>query len=129
MAVVIDTEVQDPGSIVMADDGKGSQVNIPTVLISREDGQLILEYLSQGEIVLSVSFQVEIRQTSDLQLWIDITDHKNFVFLRGLQPFFQKIQNHGILQTIQSFQTSGMLLENVPMNVRKAIVFMGESIA
>jgi hypothetical protein len=33
---------------------------------------------------------------------LDITDHKNFIFLRKLQPFYQKIRDHGITSPTQS---------------------------
>ncbi len=39
----------------MKDDGKGHFVTIPTVLINKEDGQKILEYINQHPII-SVSF-------------------------------------------------------------------------
>jgi len=32
---------------------------------------------------------------SDLTIWIDITEHKNFIFLRNLQPYYNKIKDHG----------------------------------
>lgn len=39
----------------MVDDGQGFQVKIPTILISREDGEIIIEYIKQ-KVVLSVKF-------------------------------------------------------------------------
>jgi hypothetical protein len=50
----------------MKDDGKGHQVKIPTVLISLEDGLILVEALKQGGVVLSVTFQVETRSASSL---------------------------------------------------------------
>jgi len=38
----MDNRVEDAGSLVMVDDGRGNQVSIPTILISKEDGQKIL---------------------------------------------------------------------------------------
>jgi hypothetical protein len=40
---------------------------------------------------------VPVRSESELQLWIDISDRKNFVFLRSLQPYFEMISSHGML--------------------------------
>lgn len=45
MAIIMDSEVENPGRIVMVDDGKGNQVHIPTILISKEDGETILTFL------------------------------------------------------------------------------------
>jgi PA domain len=100
LAVVIDNSVEDPGQVIMMDDGKGAQVSIPTVLIGEEDGLALLEFFKQGGVVMSVTFQVPVRSVADLQLWLDITDHKNFIFLRKLQPFYEKIRTHGITYLI-----------------------------
>lgn len=35
------------------------------------------------------------RQRADLQIWIDIAEHQNFVFLRNLKPYYDKIKSHG----------------------------------
>ena len=46
LAIIMDNKKnEDPGSIVMVDDGRGSQVHIPTILISYEDGLEILKIL------------------------------------------------------------------------------------
>jgi hypothetical protein len=38
----MDNQVEDPGSVVMVDDGRANLVTIPTILISQEDGEKIL---------------------------------------------------------------------------------------
>ena len=43
MVVVDNKETEDVDSIVMADDGKGSSVHIPTFLIGYEDGLMLKE--------------------------------------------------------------------------------------
>ena len=70
------TKNEDPGSIVMVDDGRGSQVHIPTILISYEDGLEILKVLQQNtnktSVALSIEFQLQKKEKSDLTLWLDI---------------------------------------------------------
>lgn len=62
LALIMDSEQEeDPGSIVMVDDGRGSQVHIPTILIGYEDGQQIFKALRSSSVVLSVSFEWHIR--------------------------------------------------------------------
>lgn len=38
LAIIADNQDENPGSIIMVDDGKGPQVKIPTILISHEVG-------------------------------------------------------------------------------------------
>lgn len=40
----------------MVDDGKGMQVKIPTVLIGKEDGDKLLEFVEGDGVVISVGF-------------------------------------------------------------------------
>ena len=76
LAMIMDSKKnEDPGSIVMVDDGRGSQVHIPTVLISFEDGSEILKSLRSGTVVMSVSFELVKKEKSDLTIWLDIAEH------------------------------------------------------
>jgi hypothetical protein len=85
----------------MVDDGRGFQVTIPSILISHEDGQLILNALEGTKVVAVVSFDVVVQSVATLQIWTDISQHSNFVFLRNFLPYFNKIKNHGTYQFIQ----------------------------
>lgn len=42
MSIIIDNIPENPSRIIMIDDGHGSQIHIPTVLISFDDGHKIL---------------------------------------------------------------------------------------
>ncbi len=42
MSIIMDNIEENPSRIIMIDDGHGSQIHIPTVLISLEDGTKIL---------------------------------------------------------------------------------------
>jgi len=94
LAVIIDNVVEESESIVMKDDGKGHFVTIPTVLIGREDGLKILDYISQSPIIM-VSFELKVASRSDVTLWVDVLDHKNYIFLRNFQPYFKRIAEDG----------------------------------
>ena len=54
-----------------------------------------MKTLRNFSVVVSVSFEIPVRKFSDMQIWIDITDHNNFIFLRNLKPYFEKIKSHG----------------------------------
>lgn len=90
MAIIIDNVVEESEKIVMKDDGKGHFVTIPTVLISREDGLKILDYVGQNPIIM-VSFDLKVTTRSNVSLWIDVLDHKNYIFLRNFHSYFKKI--------------------------------------
>lgn len=116
----MDNISEDPNHIIMIDDGRGSQVHIPTLLINFEDGQEILNSLSSGRpVVVSVSFDIVVREKAELTLWLDITDHKNFIFLRNLRPYYNKIKEHGNSPPIQWTSPSPIQLSTVLVVLRQ----------
>ena len=50
MLVSDDTEGEDPKYLVMADDGKGGSVRIPSMLISSSNGQKLKESIHEYEL-------------------------------------------------------------------------------
>ena len=57
----MDSRDENPGSIIMIDDGRGAQVHIPTILISLKDGEQILNALKKSSVVVSASFEITVR--------------------------------------------------------------------
>lgn len=45
MALLIDDRDENENFVLMVDDGFGNEINIPTIMISKLDGQKILKYL------------------------------------------------------------------------------------
>lgn len=45
VGIVIDNSEEDIRSIVMSDDGTGAGIRIPSMLISKEDGDKLLDFL------------------------------------------------------------------------------------
>ena len=46
LAIIIDNETEDVNSFEMVDDGSGAGLRIPSMLISKEDGQRITEFFA-----------------------------------------------------------------------------------
>jgi hypothetical protein len=76
----------------MIDDGHGSQIHIPTVLISFKDGKKILETMQNETVSMSMKFDTNKSDKVAVNMYLDITDRNNFIFLRKLQPLFEKIK-------------------------------------
>jgi hypothetical protein len=45
VGVVIDDEKENPKDIIMSDDGSGAGIRIPSMLISKKDGDKLLDFL------------------------------------------------------------------------------------
>lgn len=64
VAMIIDNKDEDISRVVMADDGRGQELTIPGVLISKEDGEILTNFYIQNpdrarEIILEVDFEME----------------------------------------------------------------------
>lgn len=50
VGIVIDNEEkEDPDSIIMSDDGSGAGIRIPSMIISKADGDKLLDFLKQAD--------------------------------------------------------------------------------
>lgn len=47
-------------------------------------------------VSMSVTFQTNKADKVAINMFLDITDRSNFIFLRKLQPLFEKIKSYGI---------------------------------
>jgi hypothetical protein len=67
VALIVNNNDADPTSVIMRDDGTGSDIMIPLVLISKKDGEILKEYYNNNKknpdalrkLVLDVDFQIE----------------------------------------------------------------------
>lgn len=48
VAVIIEDREEEIDDIVMSDDGTGGGIKIPSILISKRDGQMLLDFLMKG---------------------------------------------------------------------------------
>ena len=46
LGIVVDNTDEDIESIVMSDDGTGAGLRIPSMLVSKKDGQKLIDFLS-----------------------------------------------------------------------------------
>jgi hypothetical protein len=64
VALIINNIDEPINRIVMSDDGRGRELNIPGVLISKSDGEILTNYIAQNkdrakDIILEVEFEME----------------------------------------------------------------------
>lgn len=62
-ALIINNEDDDIDQLVMADDGTGADIYIPTVMITKKDGEIIEKFMRDSrnnfhDIVLNVEFEM-----------------------------------------------------------------------
>ncbi len=88
----------------------------------------MLEYMNQNPIIM-VSFDLKPSSRSNVTLWVDILDHKNFIFLRTFQSYFQRIKDSSTFLSTQLISTLPILRLVVLLIAMRIIAFMMGSTA
>ena len=81
LAIVIDNKVENSSLIVMSDDGTGAGIRIPSVLVTKKAGKVLLDYMKLNpnvDIKIAVSFLMPKKQAVvDIKIWYSPSDRKS----------------------------------------------------
>lgn len=100
MAVIIDDkEKDDISKVIMSDDGSGAGIRIPAMLISKNDGLKIFEWMDHSSpwglerASLKASFLTEFFEDGEIlvEYWYTSGDDKSLDFVRDLSKYVEKI--------------------------------------
>lgn len=90
-AIIIDSQNENITRVYMSDDGTGSGLAIPAVLIGKKDGQILTDYIKSAssaekkQIKVNVHFQSPPkRERVQFQYWFTSSDERSMVFLQQL---------------------------------------------
>ncbi|CAD8171672.1 unnamed protein product [Paramecium octaurelia] len=98
LLIIVDNRDEKVESIMMADDGNGYQIDIPSILISKSDGEKILAFLSKSNsryLIGSVEFKQN--QTSNLTnvlFGFNIENKDTFKLINEFRPIYQELQGY-----------------------------------
>ena len=86
LVIIINNVGTDPNDIIMADNGMGGNLQIPALLISQDDGNIIKKHLKDSSttsfIALSVSFDMnKLPKKINYSLWTSPTSEASRYFL------------------------------------------------
>ena len=94
LVLIMDNREKNEEKILMVYNGFGSDISIPTIMISKEDGRNIYQYLESNKnnekdpIVLSFHFEMpNPDDTVEYEFWMTSMNVKSFEFLKSFQPF------------------------------------------
>lgn len=98
MAIVYDNQPrEDITSFIMVDDGTGKDIEIPLIMISETDGDILRAFLSarhSEQKVLQVRFANDMgRPKAKLGLYFSADDAFIYPFLAKLKPYYEKLKD------------------------------------
>ena len=90
---------ENPEDVIMVDDGSGNGIRIPSILIGKKDGNLILEYMKDENgthtdptVSLMASFDIQHPDNRvEWDLWYTSSSDKAFDFLKGYFEYHKKL--------------------------------------
>lgn len=71
LLVVVDSRVENITNVIMGDDGTGTGIRIPAMLIGKSDGEMLIEFAEKKlGATLSAEFAVKEKgATADIEIW------------------------------------------------------------
>jgi hypothetical protein len=72
----------DLSHIIVADDGYGSTISIPSILISKQDGQPLIDAAKTHEVIVELAWEVPIDHTVRVDMWMSAGSHESQKFLK-----------------------------------------------
>lgn len=72
---------RDIQNIVIGDDGFGASVHIPTVLIARQEGDLLIDAVKKSDVVVELAWNVPTNHIVELDVWMSSGSAESLQFL------------------------------------------------
>ena len=84
MVIVYDNKKTSKPNVVMANDGHGHLIDIPSIFISNKDGEQILTTFKNcnNSLIFKISFDVFVSDRANLTFWLDVNNRESFVSIR-----------------------------------------------
>lgn len=98
LAVIIDDSFEDINKVIMSDDGTGTGIRIPAMLIGRKEGQILKDFLTKSspELVAKAALTAEFvfknkENKVKWELWYTSTNDKALDFVRNFRDQFLQL--------------------------------------
>ena len=104
LAVIIDnTNTKNVRDIIMSDDGTGAGIRIPSMLISKKDGEILKEFLRKSDPFLAASAALSAEfvmenpdNTVEMQLWYTSSNDRAMDFIQYFAEEIDKFDKEDV---------------------------------
>jgi hypothetical protein len=100
VGIVIDDHKKMDGHGVMSDDGTGGGIRIPSMLISKDDGDVLLEWfksasvIEKTQLVIMAEFKVTHQDDVEFDYWFTSSSNRALDFIEDFLPFQEKLASN-----------------------------------
>lgn len=84
---------EDLRHIIVADDGYGDNIHIPSILISKEDGDILKQEVNKGnnDVLVELNWDIPTDDVVTVDLWMSSASRESLKFLREFSPLREKL--------------------------------------
>uniref|UniRef100_A0A7S4RYP3 PA domain-containing protein n=1 Tax=Alexandrium monilatum TaxID=311494 RepID=A0A7S4RYP3_9DINO len=89
--IIVDKEesvlsAKDIRKVIVADDGYGSTIDIPSMLIAKEEGKLLIEAAKTSQVIVELAWDVPTNHVVVMDLWMSSASSESLRFLQEFSP-------------------------------------------
>ncbi|CAJ1352208.1 unnamed protein product [Effrenium voratum] len=77
---------RDLANIIVADDGYGDVIHIPSVLISKEDGRRLIEAAQRSQVVVELAWDLPTDHVVTVDMWMSSASIASMKFIKEFAP-------------------------------------------
>ena len=100
MVFIINNEPGNINHLVMGDDGTGIDITIPSVLITQEVGEILIEYYlkkkKKEKIIVDISFDGISSDKVVVELFFSSYEKRAYTFIENMRKYFDEFENNVI---------------------------------
>ena len=96
LVVVIDNVFENITNVIMGDDGTGTGIRIPAMLIGKTDGEMLIEFASKKQgATLSAEFAVkEKSRKAEIEIWYSSNNQRSLDFIKEFDRYAHKLKGY-----------------------------------
>lgn len=99
VGIVIDDHAESIDNVLMSDDGTGGGIRIPSMLIGKTDGAVLLDWIKSAtpqqltQLVVMAEFVMPYENGNKVEydFWLTSSSNRAIDFLEDFKPFHQKL--------------------------------------
>lgn len=73
---------KDISNIIVADDGYGGGIHIPSILVSKADGEPLISAVTRSTVVVELAWDLPMDTVVTMDLWMSSASHESNMFLK-----------------------------------------------
>lgn len=77
---------EDIQAMIVADDGFGSEISVPSILLSKDDGQKLINAARKTQVIIELAWDVPSSHIVALDLWMSSGSRESMRFLADFAP-------------------------------------------